>query len=44
MKDRSSSAKVIRYGIYTLDEGSGELHRDGVKVRLAEQPFQVLCR
>src|SRR3954449_9982745 len=31
-----------RFGIYEADVRGGELLRDGVKVRLQEQPFQVL--
>ena len=32
----------IRFGIYEADVRAGELLRDGVKVKLQEQPFQVL--
>jgi DNA-binding winged helix-turn-helix (wHTH) protein len=37
-----SSAQKIRFGIYEADLRAGELSRDGVKVKLQEQPFQVL--
>src|SRR3954468_277513 len=37
-----SSAQKLRFGIYEADVRSGELSRDGVKVKLQEQPFQVL--
>jgi cholera toxin transcriptional activator len=37
-----SSAQKIRFGIYEADVRAGELSRDGVKVKLQEQPFQVL--
>ena len=36
------SAQKIRFGIYEADVRAGELSRDGVKVKLQEQPFQVL--
>ena len=36
------SAKVVRFGVFELDPGSGELRRNGLKIRLPEQSFQVL--
>jgi len=33
---------VIRFGIFEADLQAGELRRNGIKVRLQEQPFQVL--
>jgi DNA-binding winged helix-turn-helix (wHTH) protein/Tol biopolymer transport system component len=33
---------VIRFGIFEVDLRAGQLRRNGVKVRLQEQPFQVL--
>jgi TolB-like protein/DNA-binding winged helix-turn-helix (wHTH) protein/Flp pilus assembly protein TadD len=38
----SSTPRRFRFGIFELDARSGELRRDGVKVRLQEQPFQAL--
>jgi DNA-binding winged helix-turn-helix (wHTH) protein/Tol biopolymer transport system component len=35
-------AGVVRFGVYEVDPQSGELRRNGVKVKLQEQPFQVL--
>jgi len=32
----------FRFGLFEVDVHSGELHRQGVKVKLQEQPFQVL--
>ncbi len=37
-----SDARRMRFGIYEADIRAGELSRDGVKVKLQEQPFQVL--
>ena len=34
---------VIRFGIFEVDLRAGQLHRNGLKVRLQEQPFQVLA-
>jgi len=36
------SHAVIRFGVFELDTESGELRKQGVKVRLQEQPFQIL--
>jgi TolB-like protein/DNA-binding winged helix-turn-helix (wHTH) protein/Flp pilus assembly protein TadD len=33
---------VARFGVFELDLRSGELRKHGVRVRLADQPFQVL--
>ncbi len=33
---------LIRFGQYEVDVASGELRKSGVKIRLQEQPFQVL--
>ena len=42
MTNPSAATSVVRFGIYTFHERSGELLRSGIKVRLAEQPLQVL--
>ena len=34
---------VIRFGIFEVDLRAGQLRRNGLKVRLQEQPFQVLA-
>ncbi len=36
------SRKTIRFGLYEVDPASGELRKSGAKLRLQEQPFQVL--
>src|SRR5438309_1910065 len=33
---------VVRFGRFALDVRSGELRKDGLRVRLSEQPFRVL--
>src|ERR1041384_2723562 len=38
----SAPASLIRFGIFEVDLVSGELRRRGVKIKLQEQPFQVL--
>jgi len=34
---------LIRFGIFEVDLAAGELRKRGVRIRLQEQPFQVLC-
>jgi cholera toxin transcriptional activator len=36
-------ARRYRFGIFEADVSTGELRRQGVRVRLNAQPFQVLC-
>ena len=42
MNDVPQSHVPVRFGIFELDSESGELLKQGLKVRLQEQPFQVL--
>jgi len=37
-----SGAHIIQFGIFEVDLRAGELRRNGSKVRLQEQPFQIL--
>jgi TolB-like protein/DNA-binding winged helix-turn-helix (wHTH) protein/Tfp pilus assembly protein PilF len=38
----SDSRSVLRFGPFQVDLASGELHKHGVRLRLQEQPFQIL--
>jgi DNA-binding winged helix-turn-helix (wHTH) protein len=38
-----SNSKIARFGVFELDLAAGELRKNGVKLRLQEQPFQVLA-
>jgi TolB-like protein/DNA-binding winged helix-turn-helix (wHTH) protein/Tfp pilus assembly protein PilF len=42
MAAKTLSAETVRFGIFELDLRSGEMRRGGVKVKLQDQPFQVL--
>ena len=45
MKEDSSgpqSAQRYRFGIFEVDAATGELRRQGLRVKLNSQPFQVL--
>ena len=35
-------AKTVRFGVFELDPASGELHKDGLKIKLQGQPIEVL--
>lgn len=41
--DSVAGARSARFGVFELDLRSGELRRDGVRVKLQEQPFRVLA-
>jgi Tol biopolymer transport system component/DNA-binding winged helix-turn-helix (wHTH) protein len=38
-----SSRNAVRFGVFEIDLSSAELRKHGVKLRLQEQPFQVLA-
>ena len=42
MPDAQNSLEKLRFGVFEVDLRAGELHKHGLKVRLQEQPFQVL--
>jgi TolB-like protein/Tfp pilus assembly protein PilF len=43
MEESQRSFSPIRFGVFEADLHAAELHREGVKVKLQEQPFQVLA-
>jgi len=43
MDNASSHAEEIRFGAFSVDLQAGELRKHGTKVRLQEQPFQILA-
>jgi cholera toxin transcriptional activator len=38
-----SSNRIVRFGVFELDRTAGELRKNGVRLHLQEQPFQVLA-
>ena len=38
----SSARKIIRFAIFEVDLAAGELRKNGARIRLQEQPFQIL--
>jgi TolB-like protein/DNA-binding winged helix-turn-helix (wHTH) protein len=43
MEQSHPPRRVARFGLFVADLLSGELHQDGRRVKLQEQPFQVLA-
>src|SRR2546429_5106559 len=41
---RQSARRVVRFGVFQVDLGAGELFKQGIKIRLQEQPFGVCAR
>ena len=37
------SSTILRFGVFEVDLRSGELRKQGVRIKLQEQPFQVLA-
>jgi cholera toxin transcriptional activator len=42
MPPSSPAGKIVRFGVFAVDLAAGELRRNGVRIRLQEQPFQIL--
>ncbi len=42
MADATSPPRLIRFGVFEVDLRSGELRKHGLKIRLQEQPFEIL--
>ena len=39
----SPSSSLVRFGVFEIDLDSGELRKQGVKIKLHDQPFKVLA-
>src|SRR5271170_6027402 len=42
MHSSNREVRLLRFGIFEVDLDAGELRRNGARIRLQEQPFQVL--
>src|SRR3989441_744847 len=42
MPVQTRSPGILRFGVFEVDVRSGELRRQGVRIKLQEQPFHVL--
>src|SRR5438309_6581925 len=43
MAETQSQLRVVRFGAFEADLRTGELRKDGVKLKFSGQPFQVLA-
>jgi TolB-like protein/DNA-binding winged helix-turn-helix (wHTH) protein/Tfp pilus assembly protein PilF len=43
MNERDPGPRVLRFGVFEVDLRAGELRKQGLKVRLQEQPLQILA-
>src|SRR5712664_1636066 len=43
MENTASHIQPVRFGAFELDLRAGELRKQGVKIKLQEQPFQILA-
>jgi DNA-binding winged helix-turn-helix (wHTH) protein len=43
MPPSSSECRLLRFGVFEVDLAAGELRKNGARIRLQEQPFQVLA-
>ena len=43
MDPRANHSCALRFGVYEVDPAAGELRKSGLKIRLQEQPFQILA-
>jgi cholera toxin transcriptional activator len=39
----SPAGRIVRFGVFEADLATGELRKNGARIRLQEQPFQVLA-
>ena len=39
----TSASQVVRFGVFEVDLQAAELRKNGVKIKLQEQPFQILA-
>jgi len=37
------TGRLVRFGVFEVDLRAGELRKNGVKIKLQEQPFQILA-
>ena len=41
--EKRLTGRIVRFGVFELDLVAGELRKSGVRIRIQEQPFQVLA-
>jgi Tol biopolymer transport system component/DNA-binding winged helix-turn-helix (wHTH) protein len=43
MEDLTSAKKMVRFGLFEVDFASQELRKSGIKIKIQDQPFQILA-
>jgi DNA-binding winged helix-turn-helix (wHTH) protein/Tol biopolymer transport system component len=43
VRETTQNARVMQFGVFEVDLQAGELHKSGLKIKLQEQPFQILA-
>jgi Tol biopolymer transport system component/DNA-binding winged helix-turn-helix (wHTH) protein len=43
MEELTTAKRVIRFGLYEVDFESQELRKSGIKIKIQDQPFQILA-
>ena len=39
----SNGSRMVQFGVFEVDQRAGERRRNGARVKLQEQPFQILA-
>jgi len=42
MAENTDQSRIVRFGVFEVDLRSGELRKNGYKIKLQDQPFRVL--
>jgi len=43
MEDVTAAKRVVRFGLFEVDVASQELRKSGIKIKIQDQPFQILA-
>src|SRR5215831_3895502 len=43
MEELTAARKVVRFGLFEVDLESQELRKSGIKIKIQDQPFQILA-
>ena len=43
MAESTPTTRVVRFGVFEADLHAGELRKNGLRIKLQEQPFQILA-
>ena len=43
MEDIAAAKRVVRFGLFEVDFASQELRKSGIKIKIQDQPFQILA-